>query len=358
MLVAPAQDRHGAAKRRVVVPTVKSYRSIAGITGAVVAALLAAPAAQASQASANEAASSHGGHISGTVTTESGRPLPGMCVLLHTNKSGIQFLSVTNKAGKYVSTALPAGRYTVDFSTLCGTNNGNWLGQYYKNAAAEKDAKKITVTRGHTTSGIDAVMHPGAVVTGTVTNTSGKKIPSIDVTVTPVGKSAVTPVRVDTTNNGFYRAERLPTGRYRISYTSGDGNRANYAPQQWKDKTFTQQPTIIHLTAGRTLAHINVTMKRGAIITGTVTEGSSSGTPLGGICVRVDGQGRLAEVDGAAKTNSDGTYFISSLATGKYKVNFNGCVSNPHDIQQETLPGVHLTTGTRTTVNGVLQPAS
>lgn len=358
MLVAPAQDRHGAAERRVVVPAVKSYRSIAGIAGALVAALLAAPAAQASQSSASEAASSHGGHISGTVTAQSGRPLPGMCVLLHTNKSAIQFISATNKAGKYVSTALPAGRYTVAFSATCGTNNGNWLGQFYKNAATEKNAKKVTVTRGHTTSGIDAVMHAGAVVTGTVTNTIGKKIPSIIVSVASAAHPNIAIAQVKTTNNGFYRAERIPSGRYRITFLGGNGNKANYAPQQWKDKTFSQHPTFIRLTAGRVTSHLNVTMKRGAIISGTVTEGSSSGTLLKGICVFVRGQGPLRGFDGFGTTKADGTYFISSLATGKYNVLLTNCGHSNNNVLPETLPGVQLTAGTNVTANGVMQPAS
>jgi molybdopterin-binding protein len=348
-------------KRRIVVPSGKFMRRAAGAGGVLLAAaLLVAPAARAGQAgpaSGNAAATSHRGHISGKVTTRSGRPLPGMCVGFR-NKSPVRFAVQTNKAGKYVSLELPPGRYTVSFSPTCGTNNGNWLGQFYKNAAAEKNATKVRVTSGHTTPNIDAVMHPGAVVTGTVTNTSGNPIPSIVVSVASVAHPNIAVAQVKTTNKGFFRAERIPSGRYRITFLSGIGNKANYAPQQWNDKTFSQQPTIIHLTAGRVLPHINVTMKRGAVITGTVTEGSSSGTPLGGICVRVDGQGPLAGLEGVGKTNSDGTYFISSLATGKYQVNFNGCLTNPHNIQPETLPGVQLTTGTKTTVNGVLQPAS
>lgn len=321
------------------------------------AALLVAPAAQASQASpaGPAAASVQRGHISGQVTTKAGRGLAGICLQI----SGPEFISVqTGKSGTYRSLPLKPGRYEVHFNAGCG-NTGNWAPQYYKNATTEKNERKVTVTAGHTTRNIDAVMHQGAVVTGTVTNSSGKPIPAICIAVLLPGKGQIPLVITRTSKRGFYRAERIVPGRYRVEFLARcGGNHANYAPQQWKGKTLSQQPTLVQLTAGRVTPHINARMTVGAEISGMVTEGSSSGMPLKGICVRVEGQGPLAGFDSFGTTNGDGTYFVNGLATGKYKVNFNGCADNPDNVQPETVPGVHLTTGKKTTVNGVVQPAS
>jgi uncharacterized protein YegP (UPF0339 family) len=295
------------------------------------------------------------GHMSGKVTTQSGRPLAGICVLEFSNSEFIT--TQTGKSGTYLSQPLKPGRFQVAFSVGCG-NNGNWLTQFYKNAATEKKAREVTVTGGHTTRHIDAVMHPGAEVTGTVTNGSGKKLPSISVAVVPAAHPRIAVALVKTTNKGFYRAERIPSGRYRLEFTAGNGNLGNYAPQQWKDKTLTQKPTLLRLTAGHLTPHINVKMKPGAVVTGKVTEGTSSGTPLLDICVTVQGQGPLAGLDRFSTTKGNGTYFINGLATGKYRVSFQpGCGRN-ENVLPETLPGtVQLTTGkTVGGVNGVLQP--
>ena len=306
-------------------------------------------------ASAASASSGRRGRISGKVTTASGRPLAGICVIEFNNS---EFITTrTGKSGTYLTLPLKTGRFVVAFSTGCG-NNGNWLDQYYKNAATQKHARKVTVRGGQTTRHVDAVMHPGAVVTGTITNGSGKKLPSIAVSVLSAAGTPATAVFVKTTNNGFYRAERIPSGRYRLEFTAGNGNLGNYAPQQWKDKTLTQKPTLLRLTAGHLTPHINVTMKPGAIVTGTVTEGTSSGAPLPGICVTVAGQGPLAGRTAFGSTKGDGSYFVNGLATGKYRVSFRpGCGRN-ENVLPETLPGtVQLTTGKKVSgVNGVLQP--
>ncbi|HEY2549375.1 MAG TPA: hypothetical protein VGI64_02230 [Streptosporangiaceae bacterium] len=352
-LAAPA-----AATRVLVSGGRTALISAPSLRPASPAALLAqeSPAWLVQHASpAAPASSGARGHISGRVTTESGRPLAGICVFEFNNNT---FLSTrTGKSGTYLTLPLKPGRYQVAFGVGCG-NNGNWLSQFYKNAAAEENAREVTVTGRHTTRHIDAVMHPGAVVTGTVTNSSGKKIPSIVVAVVPAGHPAAAIASVKTTNKGVYRAERIPSGRYSLVFTAGNGNLGNYAPQQWKNKTLTQKPSLLRLTAGHTTSHINVTMHRGAEIAGTVTEGSSSGTALQGVCVSVIGTGPLAGFSRFGATKFDGTYFLNGLATGKYRVSFSpGCGRN-QNVLPETLPGtVQLTTGKKVTgINGVLQP--
>jgi hypothetical protein len=331
--------------------------SAASLRPAGPAALLAqeTPAwLRAHSSTASVAGTGRHGRISGKVTTKSGRPLAGICVFEFNNNT---FLSTrTGKAGTYLTLPLKTGRYQVFFGAGCG-NDGNWLSQFYKNATTVSKARKVTVTSGHTTRHIDAVMHPGAVVTGTVTNSSGKKLPAICVSVVQAGRNPSFLVDARTAKNGVYRAERIPSGRYRVVFQAGCGNKGNYAPQQYKGKTITQQPTVIRLTAGRVTAHIGARMTAGAQIAGTVTQSTSSGTPLQGICVAVFGQGPLGGFAGFGTTKSDGTYFINGLATGKYQVSFRpGCGPN-ENVLPETLPGtVQLTTGKRVTgVNGVLQ---
>ena len=306
-------------------------------------------------ASAASASSGKRGRISGKVETASGRPLAGICVIEFNNS---EFITTrTGKSGTYLTLPLKTGRFVVAFSAGCG-NNGNWLDQFYKNAATQNHARKVTVTGGHTARHINAIMHPGAVVTGTITNTSGKKLPSISVSVLSAPGSPSAAAFVRTTSNGFYRAERIPSGHYRLEFTAGNGNRGNYAPQRWKDKTLAQKPTLLRLTAGHVTPHINVTMKAGAIVAGTVTEGTSSGAPLSGICVTVAGEGPLASLTGFGTTKGDGSYVVHGLATGKYRVSFRpGCGRNDN-VLPETLPGtVQLTTGKKVSgVNGVLQP--
>lgn len=317
------------------------------------AAWLAAAARQATDA-AGPAASGARGRISGRVTAGHGRLLAGICVFAATRTTLLSQVS-TGRKGRYLSKPLRPGRYFVVFVPGCG-NRGNWLPQLYQNAASLAKATRVRVTARHTTGGIDAVMHPAGKIQGTVTSQAGQKLSGICV-LAEQRTAGVVSVSQAISHHGRYDVPELLTGRYDVFFSTGCGSRANLAPQEWKDKSAAQRPTPVHVTAGHVTSGIGAVMRPGAKVSGTVTLGSGSGTPLGGICVELDGAGPLLnQAGGLAITRSDGTYHLKSLAPGQYRVSFfPGCDKNPN-VVSETVPGrITLTAGRDTRVDGVLQ---
>ena len=102
------------------------------------------------------------------------KALRGICVEA-VRTSGNNFtMTKTGKNGLYTTGRVPAGRYAVVFFPGCG-NNGNWLAQVYKN----NKLAAVRVRAGKTTTGVNAVLRLGGEISGTVTNTSGKKLSNI-----------------------------------------------------------------------------------------------------------------------------------------------------------------------------------
>src|SRR5262249_56401460 len=86
----------------------------------------------------------------------------------------VEPLAETSKTGRYVIEGLPAGRYAMSFGPGCN-NNGNYL---YHN-----DPHPVRVELGSTVRE-DAVLKPGAIITGRVTSAAtGQPLSGICVSV-------------------------------------------------------------------------------------------------------------------------------------------------------------------------------
>jgi hypothetical protein len=93
----------------------------------------------------------------------------------------------------------------------------------------------------------------------------------------------------------------------------------------------------------------------GAVITGTVKAGNSSGPPIPMVCVT--SYSSIPNTGSSTDTEFDGSYRLTGMATGKYKVAFDPGCFGVDTYQGETIP-VQTKAGTTVTVNAYLQPAS
>jgi protocatechuate 3,4-dioxygenase beta subunit len=99
---------------------------------------------------------------------------------------------------------------------------------------------------------------------------------------------------------------------------------------------------------------VNATLPVGGTITGAVTLGSSSGTPLAGICVTASN--RSGSVFSQTESGSGGTYKLVGLATDSYQVQFVAQCSNSGNYTAATV-NAKATAGKVTSgVDAVLQP--
>ena len=120
---------------------------------------------------------------------------------------------------------------------------------------------------------------------------------------------------VTTGATGAYTITGLGTGNYEIDFTSSD---VSYAPQWYLGQTSQASASTISVVAGVAVTGKNITLTRSASISGTVN--GSGATPLASVSVSAyDASGTFA---GGANTSASGTYSITGLAAGSYKLDF------------------------------------
>ncbi|MEK6286058.1 MAG: carboxypeptidase-like regulatory domain-containing protein [Acidobacteriota bacterium] len=145
-------------------------------------------------------------------------------------------------------------------------------------------------------------------ITGRVVNESGRPMPNAKVSVYGMGRQTVRRT-VITDEAGKYVADALPRGSYAV-VAQANGYVLSRDPRD-----------PFHYRPGDT---VNLTLKKGAVITGAVT--NSDGEPVVGVPISVilvrDGQGRpIGATFGQARFTDDrGVYRFFSLPAGTYIV--------------------------------------
>ena len=295
----------------------------------------AVPVTAGQTTSGIDAAMAPGGIISGTVRDSSSpsNPLSGICVaVMSTSVGGAGGSASTAADGTYTIDALPTGSYTVQFTTGC-PNSANYASQWYQGATSQAAATAVPVTAGQTTSGIDAAMAPGGIISGTVTDTASPPNDLAGICVDVASTSAGSPgpfgwigYTASTASDGTYSITRLPAGSYYVRFWNCGPPGTNYAPQWYQDASSRDTATAVSVSAGQTTSGIDAAMAPGGIISGTVTDTASPSNPLGRICVIATPTSTATGVSGGSgSTASDGTYSIVNLAAGSYTVEFRNC---------------------------------
>jgi hypothetical protein len=186
----------------------------------------------------------------------------------------------------------------------------------------------------------DAVKAPVAgrgSIAGTVVSQQASPIAHAAVSVTTADGQPVTVVYTDA--HGQFLAPSLAAGRYVIVAAKPAYVRAPYGARRYD-----RPATPITLADGQQVANLTITMARGAVITGRVTD---DGQPIPGVIVRVsqyrvvDGERTLAPVFQTGGPTSDqtddrGTYRIFGLPAGEYVVSASPRPLAGGDIRQMT----------------------
>ncbi len=300
----------------------------------------------------SSAAAAKTGSITGVVTGK-GKRLRGICVeILQASSGSVPLVAssspdgiVTSKNGSYAIHGLSPGSYYVDFEPFSACpDKANWLEQNYRghNEYFFDPGNAVKVASGKTTSGIDANLIQGGQVSGTVTTRSGQGLRGACVLF--IGGTANNGFELEDTTGkgGSYAVYGVFPGTYSLSFMSGCGLKGNYAPAN-------PAPFTIRHTEHRT---VNVRLVPGAVLSGTVRFGSSTGPLLAGICVEAANQS--GSIFSEASTGTDGSYRLESLGTGAYTVFFSpGCNNNGNYVPATV--SAHLTDGKVTSLDAILQ---
>jgi len=256
-----------------------------------------------------------GGSISGTVTDQdTGVGIPNVYVYAYNQATGNSVgYGSTDNAGVYTVSGLPAGSYKLSFDTQ---NGSNYLSQWYSNKTDLASATAVTVTSANTTSGVSVALAKGGSLTGKVTDSvTGAGIPDVYVNLTDAKNGAFLG-GTGTDRSGVYRFAGL-AGTYKLVYSG-----AGYLVQWYGGKSDQGSAGIVSVTAPRETAGIDVTLVKGASISGMVTQ-SASGSALYGVQVAAVTITDPSHIISYTTTDNSGAYLLSGLSTGSYQLRFS-----------------------------------
>ncbi|UJA19105.1 hypothetical protein HJD18_02045 [Thermoleophilia bacterium SCSIO 60948] len=260
--------------------------------------------------------------ISGRVTeTEGETPVASVCVQAQDADGGwVGREGLTDSEGDYTITDLPVGEsFRVRFDD-CGT--GALLGEFYDDAAEFASADPVLAEQGGT-SGIDAALTPGGVLSGQLLDEDGLPLNTACVVVQTTSGDFVAERFVEP--GGDWRVNGLETGSYLLRFSAcGTGT---HVTEYWDDQPTRAAADPVSVTAGEEEPGLNARLARAGVISGEVTTPGTGpdGTP---VCVRLFEPGG----DLVQETQTDplgGEYRLGGLVPGDYKVGFFDCGTGP-----------------------------
>ncbi|WP_224165156.1 carboxypeptidase regulatory-like domain-containing protein [Arthrobacter sp. StoSoilA2] len=258
-----------------------------------------------------------GATVSGKIAAPAGIDVRNTRVVIYKSDSSYPAMGSAYPAsdGSYKITGLPAGSYKVKFD---GGGAGA-LEQWHSGAATFETATAVTLATGQDLTGINATLVKGATISGKVTPPTGISLGYLQVSIySPDNKYSY----VDSTyvgSDGSYKFAGLAAGSYKVNF---GGNDSRTLTQWYSNAASFETANLVTVTTGQDLAGINATLVKSATISGKVT--APAGVDLAN--ARVDAY--KSDDPGSpvtyATVASDGSYKITGLPAGSYKLNFSG----------------------------------
>lgn len=257
------------------------------------------------------------GSISGLLTGPADEPLANICVAA-LGAGGTEVANaITGLDGGYSISGLAPGQYRVHFVD-CGS--GAFVDEYYSDAATLATATALTVTAGQATAGINAKLASAGAIAGSVTAPGGG--PATDVCVSALSSDGAELSLGGTDPDGRYVITHLKPGLYKVIFRDCDPSGGALATEFYDDSATFTGAANVQVQEGLQTDDIDAALAAGGSISGTVTaEGSA---PAADVCVSAFPVADAVYPVVSAVTAADGSYVLGGLATGAYKVHFDG----------------------------------
>ena len=296
--------------------------------------------------SAQDNAKSKGGSISGKVTIAN-KGVAGVTVAVTMSGdalsgSGLQFKAVTDDEGRFRISNLPPRAYFV-WPLVPAFVVSEATGVYPL-------GKNVTVLEGEAAEEINFTLARGAVITGKVTDSTGRAVADEQVHIFPVRRDlrplvssiypSINDIRTD--DRGVYRVYGLPGGAYKVAvgdpqfaaFTSTSGRRI-YPQTFHPDITDEAKAEIVEVAEGGEANDVNITVARsvsGFSASGRFVDAKSGqGLPnvSFGLTILAD-SGTRGFISYRNVSTKSGSFQIDNLAPGTYAVTVSGSSSSTY----------------------------
>ncbi|WP_354349897.1 carboxypeptidase regulatory-like domain-containing protein, partial [Pseudarthrobacter sp. PvP090] len=261
-------------------------------------------------------------------------------------QSGGQHASVALD-GSYKIMGLVAGTYKIQFS---GAGTGA-LDEWHLNGASFETATALTLTAGQDLIGLNATLAKGATISGKVTAPAGVNLSDAYVSATPAASNGSPLTRSGSvSSDGSYKVIGLAAGAYKLQFS---GRNTGALEQWYRNADSFETATAVTVTAGQDLTGINTTLVKGATISGKVT--APAGVNVANVSVEVWSADMRHR--GESTLGQDGSYKLTGLPAGSYKLHFSGwntgAVDQWHKNAASSVTATAVTVATGQDLTGV-----
>jgi len=250
-----------------------------------------------------------GASISGNITNALKANLGNILVIAKRNNE--TYTGYTDNQGKYSVGSLPAGTYTLAFSD----GSGKYLPQSWNNKTGAQSPTTVTVKAGEKSTGKNAILVVGATISGTVRGAGNQTLS--DVAVNAYNSKGALLRMSFTDAQGNYSLPGLATGSVAIRISPI--GLESYAPEWYNNKYTLATASLVAVKAGQSVTAKDVVLEAGGSISGKVTASAGFTSSNYVLAKQAGSQEGFAD----AVVNPDGTYKLSNLAPGSYKLVFS-----------------------------------
>ncbi|WP_415839221.1 carboxypeptidase regulatory-like domain-containing protein, partial [Nocardioides zeicaulis] len=268
--------------------------------------------------------------VAGRVVDAAGDPVADLRVSVRRKNTeqgwwAEQAWGYTDADGAYDIGGLGVGTFRVCFDAW----TTDFLSECWDDVPTAELARDVVVdAEGSRVGAVDATLARSSRIGGLVSSSAGAPVPNLYVVLQqkPAGATVWQYVTSSSTNGaGRYEFTSLRAGTYRVCVQTFS---TPYLNQCWGGAPSVDTARDIVVAEGARATDKNLVLLKGSRITGKVTD--ASGAPLASVYVNARPASGATPADGtwsSATTKPDGTYELTGLRAGTYRVCFSGSMS-------------------------------